>query len=120
MNKTILAALSTIIFSLAAENAMAWDKEVQGKIAILAVATAGGSYITLVGGKPLCNSSTEPRFGRVYYPPVTDSVGATLEGRRAVIATLMAAKLAGKRVTVFANNNPGDWGCIIGAIQVEE
>ena len=93
---------------------------VTGQIAWIQVAATGGIHFALVGAPAICavGGSGNSAIGELLPGQSTAGGVNTADGIRAVLSSLTSAKLAGKRIKVYADNY-GVWGCKVGAIDVD-
>jgi len=83
-----------------------------GQVALIDGADEGGFAFRLVGFPQLCGApATLPQYG-----VITASDGVTQEKIKYMLAMVMAAKLAGLQVTVYASPSPTNPGCAVRAI----
>jgi hypothetical protein len=95
------------------------DTATVGTIDILATLSGGQAVnVTLTGGPALCSAVT---------PGSTISFGdlrvgngsVTSDGMKAIYATLLAAKLSGRTVTIYATNGTtSSFGCIVTGVHI--
>lgn len=118
--KSYLALLAVLV----ASTSFAWNAPggvlVTGHIAWIQVSTTGAIHFVLVGAPPLCVSggTGNNAIGEILPGQSTSGGVNTTEGMRAFLSSLTAAKLAGKPVKVYADNN-GAVGCKVGAIDFD-
>jgi hypothetical protein len=72
----------------------------------------------LVGTPVVCNTGGAGNNRRGFVVP--GYAGITSEAAKAMLSTLEAAMLSGKRVKVYANDYTGSsyWGCQVGALDL--
>jgi hypothetical protein len=110
-----VVAVIAVFFTLKPRRAQAWDGAVSGRVTLVGVGGGGAAYIKLEGNPNLCTNSTDKTVGLVYNPPQTT---IDRQSSEAIISMLVSAKLSGKTVRVYSTNNSGNWGCVVGFVEV--
>jgi MFS superfamily sulfate permease-like transporter len=113
-------ALALAIVVLPAQSAWAWNKTTTGSVSVIEGWSDGSFYVTLVGSPNLCSGPTSASWDATY-AQVAVAAGATSDGVKTLLSILMSAKLAGKTVTLYVNNNssnPSGAPCVLGAVDV--
>lgn len=107
----ILVATTTLMPSLALAT------ETPGTIGIVKV-YGNVIYFSLTSGAPLCG--TAPTGSSAWGNITLNSQGITPEAFRNLLSTIMAAKLAGKSVTIGAatDSSGSGWGCWVQFVQL--
>jgi hypothetical protein len=98
-----------------AREARAWDGVISGRVGTIGISGTGESvYITIEGGGQFCSNASKTDVAWVLSP----THHADRRAAESLTALLVSAKLSGKTVTFYSNNNPGNWGCLMGFIEV--
>jgi hypothetical protein len=113
MKKLLLASGVGLAVMALGTSAFAWDwPYVEGTVTRVQVGSAGNFNFQLTGTPNLCTTATDRTWGMVS----VGSAGVTAEGQRAMLATITAAYLSGKKVKVYANS--GTPLCAVGVVEL--
>lgn len=116
--KRAVVAVSCGVFLLSGI-ATAAGRSVTGTVGFLQVwGTSATTRLALTGSPQLCDSPAGGAGNNIGEFAVGVG-GVTSEGARAMLATITAAKLAGRSIKIYANDGAqGGYGCAIFAIDL--
>jgi hypothetical protein len=118
-----LAAMMMMTIGLSSV-ALGWDSPggvaPTGTVKWISIGPDGRFHFKLTGTVSLCGTvgSGDTTIGTVLVTQTTTAGAVTDEGARALLSTLTAAKLSGKTIRVYADNNTG-YGCKVGVIDLD-
>jgi len=117
MTKNAFVRLAAVCLSLCWSSLVfASPTNTQGTLGKVNVNGTGQVRVNFVANTAMCSSGGSggpTSIGEIVL------AGANLEGAKAILSTLLAAKLAGRSVEIWADNGaPGTYGCSIIAVTI--
>lgn len=119
---SLAGALLLAAASLGPVQAAAWDRYVHGTVGNIQLYADGSFTVTLAGGPSLCSGPAAGSWWAVN-GLVSTRNGLTPDGVKAFYAALLSAKLSGRSVNLYTNNdaqNPTGQPCAIGALDLQD
>jgi hypothetical protein len=118
--KVLAASALALGISLAAPVAEAWTGAPDGVVSNIQLSSDGSFSFSLSGDPVMCAAGNATNRRGAVWVGTYNGVTVTAEGARALLQTLLAAQLSGKRVRVYSNDNASTsgWGCRVGAIDL--
>jgi hypothetical protein len=115
----LISALVLAVVILLPTRASAWDRTTDGTVLVVDLYPDGGFTFVLSGYPALCSGPPQTSWN-ANHGAVSTGNGISPDGVKAFLATVLAAKLAGRQVTVYADNNPTDptAPCVVGSITI--